>query len=355
MFSDVRKRAQKAGQAPGTPVYTGNKIFKPTITVIQYSAAGDFYESSGATLEECNIQLKESLTTWINVEGLSDVNLIQQIAERFHLHPLTVEDVLNVQQRPKIEEFENYLFVTLKNLHWNAHKYSFSIEQLSFILGKNFVLSFQERQAPIFQALQDRLRNVAMQSLRQQGADYLFYRFIDNVIDQYFVVLEGLGEQIEKVEEMIIAAPTTQNSRTIYRLKRQLLILRKAIWPLREIINHLTQAEESLISSYTRVYMRDAYDHIVQAIDSVETFRDMLSSMLDVYLSSLTNRMNEIMKVLTIISTIFIPITFVASLYGMNFKYMPELRYKYGYPITLGIMVAIVVVMLIYFRRKKWI
>lgn len=352
MFSEVRTRVQKAGQAPGTPLYTGNKLAPSKITITEYSETS-FHETTVTQFDE-TLSLPKENSLWVNVEGLSDVALIQQVAKQFKLHPLTVEDILNVQQRPKIEEFDEYLFLTIKMLGWNEKKLSFSVEQYSFVLGKNFVLSFQETETSIYESLRERLKSTNMQRLRQQGPDYLLYRFVDAVIDQYFVILEGLGEQIETIEERLIAAPTPQNARILYHLKRQMLMLRKAIWPMREVINHLSQAEEAYVTRFTRVYFRDAYDHIVQAIDTVETFRDMLASMLDVYLSSLTNRMNEVMKTLTIIATIFIPITSLASIYGMNFEYMPELHYKFGYPTVLIVMLTIAIVMLIYFRSKKW-
>jgi magnesium transporter len=354
LFSDLRKRAQKIGQPPGTPQYTGTDKTPPRITIIQYSQH-DFHEVSGSSLEECLPLTPEPGVVWVNVTGLSDANLIDKIAKQFNLHPLTIEDILNIQQRPKVEEFDGYLFMILKKITWNEKKQTFFIEQFSCVLGKNFVLSFQERETTFFKAIEDRLKSSPSQRLRQQGGDYLIYRFIDAIIDQYFLVLEGIGEQIEKVEERIITSPTPQNSRTLYKIKRQMLLLRKAMWPMREVISHLTQTEEEFISSFTRIYLRDVYDHTIQAIDTIETFRDMLSSMLDVYLSSLTTRMNEVMKVLTIIATIFIPITFVASVYGMNFAYMPELQYKYGYPIVLSVMLSIAIGMLIYFRKKKWI
>ncbi len=353
MFSEINARVKKAGQAPGTALYTGNKLNPSQITVTHYSLQ-DVSETTIKSYDESVLTPKEGVT-WINVEGLSDVALIQQIANQFKLHPLTIEDILNVQQRPKVEEFDNYLFLTLKMLSWNATKLTFSIEQHSFVLGQNYIISFQESHSPIYEALRGRLKSITAQRLRQQGPDYLLYRFIDVVTDQYFVVLEALGEQIEKIEEKIISSPSQQDTRVLYRLKRQMLMLRKAIWPMREVINHLSQAEETQITSFTRVYLRDAYDHIVQAIDTIETFRDMLAGLLDTYLSSLTNRMNEVMKTLTIIATIFIPITFIASVYGMNFIDMPELHYKLGYPIVLGVMLVVAIIMLIYFRRKKWI
>lgn len=354
MFSDVHKRAQKAGSPPGTPIYTGSNHAPPRVTVVNYSPH-DFHEMTGKSLSECLKQQSEEGVTWVKIEGLSDLALIDEVSKHFNLHPLTVEDILNVQQRPKIEEFDNYVYLTLKVLQWNTKKHNFTIEQFSCVMGKNFVLSFHEYQTDLFQTILERLKSGSTQRLRQQGSDYLVYRFIDIIIDQYFVVLEGLGELIENVEDHIIASPTPKNSRTIYRLKRQMLMLRKAIWPMREVVNHLTQVEEPFVTQFTRVYLRDVYDHIVQAIDTVETFRDMLSGMLDVYLSSLTNRMNEIMKTLTIIATIFIPITSIASIYGMNFVDMPELHYKWGYPVVLCVMATLAIIMLIYFRKKKWI
>ena len=356
MFSALRKRVKKVGQPPGTPTYTGKKKAMETrVTLLRYSEH-DFHEAQGDTLESVLPEKQEpGIVTWIHVEGLQNIALIEQLTKLYHVHPLTVEDILNVDQRPKVEEFEGYLFITLKMLPWSNKRHSFTTEQISFVLGKDFLLSFQERENSHFQQTRERLQSSANQRLRQQGSDYLVYRLMDCIIDYYFVVLEGLGDQIEEVEETIISDPKPQNTRTIYRLKRQLMMLRKSIWPMREAISHLTQMEGRLISSFTRVYLRDLYDHVVQAIDTIETFRDMLGSMLDVYLSSLTNRMNEVMKILTIIATIFIPITFIASLYGMNFVNMPELQWHYGYFMVLGVMCVMVVGMLIYFRRKKWL
>lgn len=346
---------KKAGQPPGTPIYTGNKTdVKTVITVIEYSKE-DYFEKTGSTLEECLLPQKENSITWLNIEGLNDIDLIKKIANRYELHPLTVEDILNVDQRPKVEEYDNYVFITLKILLWKEKENTFSIEQLSIIVSKHFILSFQESDTTLFNSIRERLSGGSMQRLRQHGTDYLSYRLIDAIVDQYFVVLEELGENIEKVERRIIISPTPQNSRTIYRLKHQMLVLRKVIWPMREALSHLMQVEGDFITSFTRLYLRDVYDHTVQAIDTLETFRDMLSGMLDVYLSSLTNRMNEIMKVLTIISTIFMPMTFIASIYGMNFDHMPELRWRYGYAFALGLMLIVGLIMVYYFRRKKWL
>ncbi|HSW70190.1 MAG TPA: magnesium/cobalt transporter CorA [Gammaproteobacteria bacterium] len=355
MFPDLHKRVKKIGQPPGSAIYTGKKKASETyITLLCYSES-DFYEARGKTLEEVLPPHKQpGVTTWIHVAGLQNITLIEQLAKLYHIHPLTVEDILNVDQRPKVEEFENYLFITLKMLFWNEKRRIFTTKQISFVLGKDFLLSFEENENIHFKPIRERLQSSSSQRMRQQGSDYLAYRLMDSIVDYYFVVLEGLGDQIEKVEDAIISDPTPQNTRTIYRLKRQLMSLRKSIWPMREAISHLTQLEK-IFTPFTRIYLRDLYDHVVQAIDTVETFRDILASMLDVYLSSLSTRMNEIMKTLTIIATIFIPITFIASFYGMNFQYMPELHWRHGYAVVIGIMSVMVIMMLIYFRRKKWI
>ncbi len=355
MFSGLRKQAKKAGQPPGTAIYTGKKKDVATKISVLIFSEHDFHEAQGKTLKECLPATKEFGTTWIHIEGLQDVALLQELAKKYHIHPLTIEDILNIDQRPKVEEFEGYIYITLKMLTWHAKRHIFTTEQISFIVGKDFLLSFQEGESEHFKQIRERLRGVSNQRMRQQGSDYLAYRLMDSVVDYYFIVLEGIGDQIEKVEDLIIVDPQQKNTRTIYRLKRQMMILRKAIWPMREAVSHLTQMEGSFITPFTRIYLRDLYDHVVQAIDTVETFRDMLASMLDIYLSSLTNRMNEIMKTLTIIATIFIPITFIASLYGMNFVNMPELHWHWGYFMVLGLMSVVVFIMLIYFRRKKWI
>lgn len=354
MFRELRKRANKAGQPPGTAVYTGKKkSFETRFTVLTYSEQ-DFKETKGTQLDKVLPTNKAPGVTWIHVEGLENVAQIEALAKLYDIHPLTVEDILNVDQRPKVEEFENYLYITLKMLRWNEKRNIFSTEQISFVLGKDFLLSFQERENTYFIPLRERLKSSTNQRMRQQGSDYLVYRLMDTIVDYYFVVLEGLGDQIEQVEDIIISDPKPENTRTIYRLKRQMMVIRKSIWPMREAVSHLIQMEE-IFTPFTRIYLRDLYDHVVQAMDTVETCRDILASMLDVYLSSLTNRMNEIMKTLTIIATIFIPMTFIASFYGMNFQDMPELHWRHGYAMVIGVMSLMTIGMLVYFRRKKWI
>lgn len=356
MFPDLHKHAKKAGQPPGTAIYTGqNKSTTTRITAITYNAE-TFHEVTGNQLDQLlPASIPESTLTWIHIEGLNNKALMEQLTQRYSLHPLTTEDILNLEQRPKVEEFDHYLYITLKMLLWNANHATFSVEQLSIILGKNFVLSFEDKETGIFNNIYERLRAGPQQRLRQKTSDYLAYRLLDTIVDQYFVVLENLGDQTEQLEEKIIAEPTPENSRLLYHLKRQMLMLRKIVWPMREIVGHLLQTEEKFITAFTRLYIRDLYDHTIQAIETLETFRDMLSNILDVYLSSSTNRMNEVMKVLTIIATIFIPITFIASVFGMNFKYMPGLAWHWGYYTSLGIMLLIGVFMLLYFYRKRWL
>jgi magnesium transporter len=301
------------------------------------------------------LEKKDAGVMWINIEGLQDVKLIQEVAKEFNLHPLTVEDILNVGQRPKVEEFETYLFVTLKVLSWQPKKSIFTVSQLSLIIGKDYVLSFQEQDTTRFDDLRKHLQSQTHHRLREQGSDYLAYRMIDTVVDEYFIVLEALGDQIEKVEGRIVASPNQRNSRAMYKLKRQMLLLRKSIWPMREVLSHLLYTDDVYISKFTRVYLRDVYDHTMQAIDTLETFRDMLSSMLDMYLSGLTIRMNEIMKTLTIITTIFIPITALASIYGMNIPDVPLMHSRWAFFTIAGMMLLMVIIMMAYFRKKKWV
>ena len=355
IFSDLSHRVKKMGQSPGTAVYTGKKTNQPTVATAIYYDAERCVVKTGSTLEAALSDHAAFGSTWINVEGLADVSVVESIAKQFNLHPLTVEDILNTAQRPKIEDFDSYIFITLRIFQFKEKNKLPSTQQLSIILGKDFVLTFQESHTAMIEQITTRLQGVTNQRLREQKSDYLAYRLIDSAIDAYFIVLERVGDQIEEIEKDIIAAPTQKNMRMIYRMKRQLLMLRKIIWPLREVISHFLYEENALVTRFTRLYLRDAYDHIAQAIDSVETFRDMLSNLLDVYLSSLSMRTNEIMKTLTIITTIFIPITAVASIYGMNLVDIPLMKSRSGFYVVGSLMMLSVGVMLVYFRRKKWI
>lgn len=355
MTVPIKKRSKKAGLPPGTPVHIGEKKSDRTrITLFNYDEQAVEEKEINAT-EECALYKDKSTVTWINVAGLHQVEVLEKLNECFGLHPLVLEDILNTDQRPKIEDFGDYLYIVLKTLFLTGPRgEEVGNEQISLILGPNFVLTFQEREGALFDPVRDRLRN-GKGRIRKMGPDYLVHALLDTIIDHYFVVLEKLGERIEFMEEELITRPKPVTLSEIHKLKREMIFLRKAVWPLREVIGSLERGESSLIRDSTVIYLRDIYDHTIQVVDTIETFRDMLSGMLDIYLSSISNRMNEVMKVLTIIATIFIPLTFIVGLYGMNFKYMPELEWPWGYPLVLLLMLAVSVFMLIYFRRKKWI
>ncbi|MCX7114601.1 MAG: magnesium/cobalt transporter CorA [Gammaproteobacteria bacterium] len=355
IFSDLRQRVKKAGQPPGTLMYTGQKKDQAPIITVSTFDQDDCKVTTVKDLSKCPLEQHANSINWVNVEGLNDVEMIKNLAECYHIHPLTVEDILNVEQRPKVEEFNGYIFLTLKLLHWSHENEQLTVQQISIVFGQDFILSFQESGTPIFNTIRSKLQTTANQRLRQHSSEYLAYRLLDAIVDEYFVVLECLGEQIERIEEKIISEPTQHNSTLIYQLKHQMLLLRKSIWPLREVMSHLLYEDNPLISSFTRIYLRDLYDHTMQAIDTIETFRDMLSSMLDMYLSGLTIRMNEIMKTLTIITTIFIPITALSSIYGMNLPNIPLMKSPWGSSIVAALMVSSVVCMVFYFRRKKWV
>ncbi len=288
------------------------------------------------------------------MDGIHQLDNIEKIGEHFKIHPLVLEDIMNTGQRPKMEDFNDYLFIVLKMLSYDEEENETKTEQVSLILSSKFVISFQESEGDVFDPVRERIRSDRGR-IRKMGVDYLAYSLIDAIVDNYFMVLEKIGEKIEDIEDELVKNPTPEVLHTIHRLKRELIFLRKSVWPLREVISRLERWESPLIDKSIDIYLRDVYDHTIQVIDALETFRDMLSGMLDIYLSSLSNRMNEVMKVLTIIATIFIPLTLISSIYGMNFKYMPELDWFWGYPLVYTVMLAVSAVMLIYFRRKKWL
>jgi magnesium transporter len=349
-----KKRLKKVGLPPGTLIYTGDKIEEKTkITLIRYDE-NNYQESEIPTLTQCPVIKNDPTVTWINVNGISHISNLEKLGECFELHPLVLEDIVNVDSRPKVEDYENYLFIILKSLKYDDKSNEVKVDQISLILGENYVISFHESDGDIFKPLQERLET-AKGRLRKAGADYLAYALIDFIVDHYFLAMEGFGEKIEFLEEAVVKAPGPQVLRDIHRFKNDMIILRKSMWPLREVVGRLDRRESPLISDATSVYFKDVYDHTVIAIDTVETYRDILSGMLDIYLSSVSNRLNEIMKVLTIIATIFMPLTFLAGVYGMNFKYMPELEWRHGYFVVLGLMAGVSGSMLLYFRKRKWI
>ncbi len=349
-----RKRPSKTGLPPGTLVSgAAPREGKPTITIIDYDEER-FEERTAETLEEC-FPFKESPTvSWINIDGVYDIETVEKLGHHFGIHPLVQEDIVSVGQRPKMEDFESYIFLVIKMITYDEKKDDIDAEQVSIIVGPNYVLSFQEHPGDVFEPIRNRLRNKKGRIVKM-GADYLAYALMDTIIDNYFSILERVGDRVEVMDEELVANPATETLVEIQKLKREMIFLRKSVWPLREMIGGIQRAESKLFKKQTEVYLRDMYDHTIQVIDTVEALRDMISGILDIYMTSVSNKMNEVMKVLTIIATIFIPLTFIAGIYGMNFQYMPELAFKWAYPIVWIVMGMVSLVMLIFFRRRKWI
>ena len=348
------KKSKKVTLPPGTLVYTGEKKTEEVrITIMDYDES-QFQEKEAKKVEDCFPFKDKPTVTWINIDGIHKLDIIEKIGTHFNLHPLVLEDIVNTAQRPKMEDFTDYIFIVLKMLQFDEHENKTAVEQVSLILGSNYVISFQESEGDVFNSIRERIRSNKGR-LRKMGPDYLAYCLIDAIVDSYFAILENYGERIEDIEDRVVANPTPETLQSIHSLKGEMIFLRKSVWPLREVINRLERWESPLVSKSLDIYLRDVYDHTIQIIDAIETFRDMLSGMLDIYLSSISNRMNEVMKVLTIIATIFIPLTLITGIYGMNFKFMSELEHPWGYPMAYLIMFAISILMLAYFRRKKWL
>ena len=354
MHKLVPGQSRKRGLPPGTPVFVGQaREEAPEVTLFDYDEA-QFRTERVTDIAGCASLKDKPSVTWINASGLHDVGLIQSLSEAFGLHPLVQEDILNTNQRPKVEDHGDYLYVVLRMLQWSDAAGEAVAEQVSLVLGRGFVLSFQERAGDVFDSIRDRIR-AGKGRIRKMGADYLAYSLIDAVVDAYFVVLEKQGEKLEALEEELTLAPDRTTLRRINALKREVLLLRKSVWPLREVLSGLERTESGLLSDGLGIYLRDAYDHTIQIVDTIETFRDLLASTFDTYLSALSNRTNEVMKLLTIVATIFIPLTFIVGIYGMNFKYMPELDWAWGYAAVLLLMAVVAGAMVLYFRRKKWL
>lgn len=353
----TRKRSAKAGLPPGTPVHIGKKSESTKIKIMDYDAE-NLVETEVKKPEECVPFKKDKKTaTWIRIYGLRDVKFLEEFGRQFGLHPLVVEDILDTEQRPKMEDYEDYLYIVLKMLTFNEKQKKVETEQMSLVLGPNFVVSFQENEGAIFDRIKGWIR-AGKGRIRKRGADFLAYAMLDAIVDNYFLILEKLGERVESLEDSLIKEPSPRTIQAIHKLKREMIVLRKSVWPLREVVNGLERESRSkspLIRKETSIYLRDVYDHTIQVIDNIETSRDIVSGMVDIYLSSVSNRLNEVMKMLTIIGTIFIPLTFITGLYGMNFRYMPELEHPIGYFAVLAVMAILAILMLIYFRKKKWL
>ena len=348
----VQKRSKKTGLPPGTLVHIGErKSDAVTVSLFRYSNTSA-EEQEVKQIERLSPPVDESVI-WINVGGVHRLDVVETLGRQFCLHPLLLEDVANTDQRPKLDDYESYIFVVMKMMSLTARN-EITVEQVSLVLGKNYVVSFQENGTDVFQTVRERLRG-GKGRLRHSGADYLLYALIDAIVDQYFAVLELLGEKIEALQQKVVADPKPETLNDIHALKRQLLFVRRAVWPLRDVMNNLSRSDCPCLQQPTKVFFRDVYDHVVQMVDTIETLREMVSASLDIYLSSVSYRLNAVMRVLTVITTIFMPLGFIASIYGMNFEYMPELRSPWGYPLVLAVMAAVGVGMLILFRKKRWL
>lgn len=353
MDSSVKKRSKKTGLSPGALVHVGKAYADTTrVTLARYNSTL-LVEKDIWTADELRKEINGQDICWINIDGLQDTKLLEEIGGLFGLHPLILEDILNTEQRPKAEDFDDYIFIVLKNIRTFAVR-EIQADQISIILGKNFVLSFQEKESALFDSVRERLRTDKGR-IRKARADYLAHHLMDAIVDQYFVVLEDMEEKIERLEEDLVRQTTPARLQEIHQLKKELILLRKSLWPLREAIASLQRSDSPLIDGSDLVYFKDISDHIIAVVDTVDTFRDLLAGMLDIYMSAASMKMNQVMKVLTIIATIFMPLTFLAGIYGMNFKYMPELDWPWGYFLIWGLMLTIAVAMLMLFRRNKWL
>jgi magnesium transporter len=354
MDSLLKKHSGVAGLPPGTVVYLGDQRVEQTqISVIDYSA-GEIKEQVLTSADECQAYVGKSTVTWINVVGLHDTDLLQEIGDIFDLHPLVLEDIANTGQRPKMQDHGDYIFMALKMLYRPEDDDGVVAEQVSLVLGHNYVLTFQEVEDDVFDRVRERIRSSSGR-VRDMGCDYLAYSLVDSVVDNYFTVLETLGDRIELLHDAVTARAKPETLTEIHGLKREMVYLRKCLWPLRELVDNLQSAESKLIDAKLAPYLRDVYGHTIQIIDNLESLRDMLSGTLDIYMTIVSNRMNEVMRVLTVIATIFMPLTFIAGIYGMNFEVMPELKWPLGYAMVWGIMLATAIGMTLFFKRRKWL
>lgn len=345
---------KQIGLPPGTLVYTGEKEKEPVnISLIEYDQ-NSFTEKKIDKLDEILFSKENEKVSWITIDGVHDIQLMEKIQNYFNIHPLAMEDIVHTTQRPKAEDYQDKLFIVLRMFLYDEENHDMKNEQVSFILGKNYLLTFLEDPGDVFNPVRERIRKDGTK-IRSNGADFLTYSLVDAIVDSYFHILEKLGEEIEELEDRLVVQPTRDDLQAVHHMRRNMILLRKSVWPLREVIAHLQRNEHDVINQSTQIYLRDVYDHIIQIIDTIESYRDMIVGMLDVYLSSTSNKLNEVMKVLTIISTLFIPLTFLAGVYGMNFHYFPELEMKWMYPWgfwTVSLLISFG--MILFFKRKKW-
>ena len=349
-----KSRKKKIGVSPGSLIYVGDKTDEPVkISVIAYDEH-QVTELADVSVDDIPQQKGASSVIWINVSGIHNMEVIDKIGKRFHLHPLLLEDIVNTQHRAKIDDYEDYLFIVLKMIFSEPDSNQLQFEHVCIILGQGFLISFQEREGDVFTSVRERIQK-GKGRIRKSGADYLAYALMDMVIDHYFLVLEQLGDVIETLQQEALDRPSRNTLAAIHAARHQVVYLRKSVWPVREMINSLLRGESPLIQGYVLIYLQDVYDHVIQVIDTIETYRDLLAGILECYMSSVSQKMNEIMKVLTVMATLFIPLTFFAGVYGMNFTYMPELDWQYGYPAFWIAVAVIFVSMIIWFKTRKWL
>jgi magnesium transporter len=348
------KYADKIGMPPGALVYIGKKrTEKARITKINFSK--DFYEETELDdISAYKAKKRPNTVNWVNINGIHDMEVMESVGNEFKLDMMVMEDIVNTNHRPKADEFEDYLFVTLKTLNFSQKKKEVDVEQISLVLGTDWLLTFQEGDADTFSLIKERIRS-SKGHITQRSVDFLFYRLIDTVVDNYFLTMDAVSEAIEELEDKLIADPDENLHHKIYNLKKKIAVIKKAIVPLRDAISTIIKCDYNYISESTKKYFSDVYEHLIHVIESINAQHEMLNDFLNMYLSGLSNKMNEVMQVLTIFASIFIPLTFIAGVYGMNFKYMPELHNPYGYYITWGVMIGLAVALLLYFRKKKWL
>lgn len=349
-----KKTYKTLNSSPGTLSYRGKKHTKTTsVEVIKYNK--DEYEKlEFKNLTDVFELIDSNFNSWININGLNNLSEIEQLGSHFNIHPLTLEDVLNTMHRPKIDEFENYLFIVFKMLYFKDDG-ELNYENVSMVVGENYVITFQESDGDVFNDLRDRISS-GKGRIRSQKSDYLMYAILDAIVDNYITVIEAFGDKIEDLEEHIFKSDTNTNTTPnfIQDLKKEMLKIRRSIFPFREVVKSLEKIESEIIDAKTHRFIRDLYDHIVHVSESVELYREMIWSLMDMHMTIISNKMNEVMKVLTVIATIFIPLTFLAGVYGMNFDNIPELHYENGYYMLWAVMAIIFIIMLLYFKRKKW-
>ncbi len=351
----IFRQSHKAGLPPGTLIHAGD--LKSKTSLITFCKYGDtiYREEKTDDLDKINSLLREPApVTWVNIDGLGRIDLLSEIGSYYKLHHLTLEDILNTEQRPRQEAYENYTYIICRALVFNENNGDIESEQVSLIIGSNYVISVSERETDLFKAMRKRIE-ANKGSVRKQSPDYLAYALLDIIVDQYYIVIEKAGERLETLEEEILAEADESTLQGVHRLRRNMISMRQAVWPLREALVGLEQSESVFDQPSVALHLRDVYSHVVQIIDTVDIYREMLSGLIEIYLSSVNNKLNEVMKIFTIFAAIFIPLTLISGIYGMNFVFMPELNWLYGYPFALSLMAAVAVVMLLYFKRKKWL